>query len=345
MPSEAAFAFFSFKNIVTMSTDKRDFREESLRILELPEGTTDFEILSALQKQMAEWHPDNLKFTDGESRQKAEELFKKLNELRIGLKLQKEQEKVANGIVLYSEEKAKEEAQFSAIYEVLDLKVKLLDAQNRLDYFEKQYEYEKKNNESLEAQLKDKSNSELREKLDDIKLLYQPKKSYKAISWSSLLALLIFQTKHVKSFLAESLGIESFYSNGILMVLAFFLLGIYLYKKLQLCYIEELIGVFTNPLNADSIDKGKWITTRYNAREHVIEESDFYAAISSHMQKSILAKALFITQKEAIQHQIADAVITDLLNKQILSVSYVYNGNRIFKMNDSDRIVRMDTDV
>lgn len=328
-----------------MSTNKRDFRTESLSILELPEGTTDFDILSALQKQMAEWHPDNLKFTDSESRQKAEDYFKKLNELRIGLKLQKEQEKVSNGIVPYSEEAAKEESQFSAIYETLDLKVKLLDAQNRADYYEKQYEYEKKDNESLKAQLKEKSNSELQEKLDDIKHIYQPKKSYKAISGSSLLAVLIFQTKHVKNFMSESLGIDSIYSNTILLGLAFLLLGIYLYKKLQLYYIEELIGIFTNPLNIDSIDKGKWGTTRYDAKIHIIEESDFYAAISLHIKKSILAKILFVTQKETILHQIVDAVITDLLNKQILSVSCVYNGNRTFKFNDSGGFVRMEEGV
>lgn len=38
-------------------------------------------------------------------------------------------------------------------------------------------------------------------------------------------------------------------------------------------------------------------------------------------------------------------MITDLLNKQILSCYDVYNGNRMFKIMDSDRIVRMDKGV
>ena len=328
-----------------MDTNKIDFRKECLSILGLPDGTTDLDILSALQKQMAEWHPDNLKFTDEKSRQKAEEYFKKLNELRIGLKFQKEQEKVSNGIVPYSVETAKGESQFSAIYETLDLKVKLLDAQQLANNLETQYKYEQKSNESLKAQLKAKNNTEFKEKLDDIKNIYQPKNSYKKISGSSLLAVLIFQSKHVKNFLAETLGIESLYTNAILLGLAFLLLGIYLYKKMQLCHIEELIGTFTNPLNIGSIDKGKWLTTRFDVKAHIIEESDFYAAVNLHMQKSFAAKILFINQRETIQHQIVDAVITDLLNKQILSVSYIYNGNRTFKINDSDRIVRMDEGV
>lgn len=69
-------------------------------------------------------HPDKQKFTDDESKDKAAEYFKTLNELRQGLKLQKEHEKVNKGIVPYSEDQSKEESNFLAIYESLDLENK-----------------------------------------------------------------------------------------------------------------------------------------------------------------------------------------------------------------------------
>ena len=87
----------------------------------LLEGSPDTEIMSALQQQMAEWHPDKQKFSDDDSKTKATEYFKTLNELRQGLKLQKEHEKINNGIVPYSEDQSKEVFNFSAIYESLDL--------------------------------------------------------------------------------------------------------------------------------------------------------------------------------------------------------------------------------
>lgn len=89
----------------------------------LPEGSPDTEILSALQQQMAEWHPDKQKFTDDDPKTKATDYFKTLNELRQGLKLQKEHEKINNDIVPYSEDQSKEESNFSAIYESLDLEL------------------------------------------------------------------------------------------------------------------------------------------------------------------------------------------------------------------------------
>ena len=58
--------------------------------------------------------------------------------------------------------------------------------------------------------------------------------------------------------------------------------------------------------------------------------------------KMIKCQIIIISKKEIVLQQIADTVITDLLNKQVLSCYEVYNCNRTFKINDSDRIVRMD---
>lgn len=115
-----------------------------------------------------------------------------------------------------------------------------------------------------------------------------------------------------------------------------------MYKKLQLECIEELIGYFTNPRNTGYVDKGKWVTTLTNDKLHIIEEADFYFAIDFRIRKSWLLRTLFVSKKEIVLQQIADTVITDLLNKQVLSCYEVYNCNRTFKINDSDRIVRMD---
>lgn len=322
-----------------------DYRSKCLDILNLPKGTVDSDILSALQKQMAEWHPDKQKFTNEDSKAKTSKFFKELNELRQGLKLQKEQEKVNNGIVPYSDDRAKEESNFSAIYELLDLKVKLHDAREQAEKYESFYKQGQNVIDNLKQQLKVKANTELKEKIDDIRQIYRPKKSFKIASWSTLATILFFQTKQSKEFLSETLGINSIYTNVILICLTVFLLGICLYKKLQLWHIEELIGYFTNPCNINHVDKGKWITTKYTEKLHIIEESDFYFAIESRMQRSWLTKTLFVGKKEIMLQQIADTVITNLLNKQVLSCFYVYNGNRTFKINDSDRIVRMDEGV
>lgn len=41
-----------------------------MTLLGLPTGTVDSAILSTLQQQMAEWHPDKQKFTDDDSKAK-----------------------------------------------------------------------------------------------------------------------------------------------------------------------------------------------------------------------------------------------------------------------------------
>lgn len=328
-----------------MTKEKIDYRKKCLDLLGLPEGTVDSAILSALQAQMADWHPDKQKFTDYEMRRQAEEYFKTLNGLRQGLKSQKEQEKINNGIVQYSDDEVKEESSFSSIYEALDLKVKLLDAQEeiqRLEDANKRFETESLR---LKEQLKCKNASEFKEKVDDIKHLYQPKKSIKVAGWSALAAVLIYQCKLVKDLLQEILGVGEFWVNIVLIILTLILLFINIYKNIQVSYVEEVIGFFTNPCNIGNVDKGKIITTKYDEKLHIMEESDFYYAIDAYMQKSRLAKYLFIGKKESIRHQIVDAVITDLLNKQIMSAFCVFNGNRTFKINDYNGVVRMDEGV
>ena len=68
-----------------MDTKKRNYRAECLEVMNLPEGTPDSVILKNLQSLMAQWHPDRSNFTDNEARRKAEDYYKKLNELRQGL--------------------------------------------------------------------------------------------------------------------------------------------------------------------------------------------------------------------------------------------------------------------
>lgn len=322
-----------------------DYRSKCLTLLGLPKGIPDTDILSALQQQMAEWHPDKQKFTDDESKDKATEYFKTLNELRQGLKLQKDHEKVNNGIVSYSEDQSKEETNFLARYETLDLEVKLIEAKKRAETYEHLYKYSKDTIASLKQQLKVKVNTELKDKIDDIKQVYKPKKSFEIASWGTLATVIFFQTKQSKDSLSETLGINSLYTNVILIILTVFLLGACFYKKLQLRYVEELIGYFTNPRHIGYVDKGKWVTTKANDKLHIIEEADFYFAIDFRIHKSWLLRALFASKKEIVLQQIADTVITDLLNKQVLSCYEVYNCNRTFKINDSDRIVKMDEGV
>lgn len=62
-----------------MSNNTIDYRSKCLSLFGLPEGSPDIEILSALQQQMAEWHPDKQKFTDDDSKTKATDYFKTLN--------------------------------------------------------------------------------------------------------------------------------------------------------------------------------------------------------------------------------------------------------------------------
>lgn len=328
-----------------MNNLKIDYRKKCLELLGMPEGTVDSEILSALQTQMAEWHPDKQKFADYDMRSQAEEYFKMLNGLRQGLKLQKEQEKVSNGIVRYSEDKAKEESSFSAIYESLDLKVKLQKTQEQNEFLEDANKRAESDIAKLKEQLKHKRDSEFNEKLDDIKRLYQPKKSFKYFGCGALVAVLICQVKLVKSFLQETLGLGSLLVTIVLIILTILVLLMNLYKCLQVRFVEEKIGFFTNPCNIGNIDKGKIITTKYGEKLHILEESDFYFALDAQIQKSWMSKFLFIGQTESILHIVVDAIITDLLNKQIISASCVYNGNRTFKINDDSGVVKMDEGV
>lgn len=56
-----------------------------------------------------------------------------------GLKIQNEREKTENGLVSLSGGNSNEEAEFKSVYEVLDLKVQLYDAQTQLENVIRQY--------------------------------------------------------------------------------------------------------------------------------------------------------------------------------------------------------------
>lgn len=122
-----------------MDTKKRNYRAECLEVMNLPEGTPDSVILKNLQSLMAQWHPDRSNFTDNEARRKAEDYYKKLNELRQGLKIQNEREKTENGLVSLAGDNSNEEAEFKSVYEVLDLKVQLYEAQSQLENYKNLY--------------------------------------------------------------------------------------------------------------------------------------------------------------------------------------------------------------
>lgn len=104
--------------------------------------------------------------------------------------------------------------------------------------------------------------------------------------------------------------------------------------------IEELIGYFTNPNVIQSIDKNKYLYTKYEAKLHIFQESDFFEAVDLNIKKSIFKRCIFLGHVETIKRQVVDTLITDLLSKKIISISYVYDGVRTFKIEESDYVIR-----
>lgn len=321
---------------------KRDYRSECLSTLSLPEGTPDSVILKNLQAQLAKWHPDKNNFTDWDTRHQAEELYKNLNELRQGLKLQKEREKIENGIVAYSENSSKEENDFSSIYEVLDLKVQLYDAQMQIDRLSGLNESANNHVETLKKQLATKSHAEVKEKIEDIKHVYEPKSLYRNMSFGSLLLALTSQVGVVKQFLVRTLGFSNQCVLGCTIFLSCLFLLKYLYNALLFNLIEELIGYFTNPNTIKDLDNGKYLNLKIDSKIHVFEETDFFDAVDKKIVSSKLTRILLYGRIETIKRQIVDTVITDLLGKKIISISYVYEGVRTFKIEESDYVTHME---
>lgn len=184
-----------------MDTKKRNYRAECLDVMKLPEGTPDSVILKSLQSLMAQWHPDRSNFTDNEARRIAEDYYKKLNELRQGLKIQNEREKTENGLVSLSGDNSNEEAEFKSVYEVLDLKVQLYDAQTQLENVIRQYNDSQSQIENLNKELANKRNTETKDRMNDLKSEYKPRVLYRNISFGSLLLAVVSQIEVVKDFL------------------------------------------------------------------------------------------------------------------------------------------------
>ena len=324
-----------------MDTKKRNYRDECLEVMNLPVGTPDSVILKSLQSLMAQWHPDRNKFIDNEARRRAEDYYKKLNELRQGLKIQNEREKTENGLVSLSEDNCKEEADFKSVYEVLDLKVQLYEAQSQLENYKNLYNCSQSQVKDLKKQLAKKINTEAKDRMNDIKSEYKPRVLYRNISFGSLVLAVISQIGVVKDFFIYTLGFSNvwvFYCMTAIFVL--FLLN-YLHNVLLLRLIEELIGHFTNPKEIQSIDKGKYLYTKLETRLHIFQESDFFEAVDLDIKKSFFKRCIFFGHVETINRQVVDTVITDLLSKKIISISYVYDGVRTFKIEESDYVIRM----
>lgn len=324
-----------------MDTKKRNYRDECLEVMNLPVGTPDSVILKSLQSLMAQWHPDRNKFIDNEARRRAEDYYKKLNELRQGLKIQNEREKTENGLVSLSEDNCKEEADFKSVYEVLDLKVQLYEAQSQLENYKNLYNCSQSQVKDLKKQLAKKINTEAKDRMNDIKSEYKPRVLYRNLSFGSLVLAVISQIGVVKDFFIYTLGFSNvwvFYCMTAIFVL--FLLN-YLHNVLLLRLIEELIGHFTNPKEIQSIDKGKYLYTKLETRLHIFQESDFFEAVDLDIKKSLFKRCIFFGHVETIKRQVVDTVITDLLSKKIISISYVYDGVRTFKIEESDYVIRM----
>lgn len=321
---------------------KHDYRLECLELLSLPDGTPDSVILKNLQSQLAKWHPDKNNFTDLETRHQAEDKYKKLNELRQGLKLQKEREKIENGIVVCSENSSKEDNEFISIYEVLDLKIKLNDAKSQIEKLKDLYDSAIEQTENLKKQLAYKNHSEVKEKIEDIKHIYKPKSLYRNISFGSLLLALTSQVGFIRNFLLETLGLTNGYVLSFSVLLACLFLLKYLYNLIALRLVEEMIGYFTNPNTIKYMDKGKYLSLMFEKKIHVFEETDFFDAVENRIKSSKLIRLMFYGHKETIKRQIVDTIITDLFGKKIISMSYVYEGGRTFKIEESDYVTHMD---
>ena len=224
--------------------------------------------------------------------------------------------------------------------EVLDLKVQLYDAQTQLENVIRQYNSSQSQIENLKKELANKRNTETRDRMNDLKTKYKPRVLYRNISFGSLLLAVVSQIGVVKDFLINTLGFSNnwvFSCTTAIFVL--FLLN-YLHNILLLRIIEELIGYFTNPNVIQSIDKNKYLYTKYEAKLHIFQESDFFEAVDLNIKKSIFKRCIFFGHVETIKRQVVDTLITDLLSKKIISISYVYDGVRTFKIEESDYVIR-----
>ncbi len=320
---------------------KHDYRLDCLEVLGLPEGTPDTVILKNLQVQLGKWHPDKNNFTDEETCHQAEEQYKKLNELRQGLKIQNEREKIENGIVAYTEDSSKEESEFASIYEILDLKVQLYDANAQIEKLKYSYDSVNNQNETLRKQLVVKSHTEVKDKIEDLKHVYKPKSLYRNMSFGSLLLALTSQVGVIRQFLVETLGLSNVYVLGCTILMTILFLLKYQYNTLVFRQIEEKIGYFTNPKTIKGLDNSKYLHLKYGSKIHVFEETDFFDAVEMKINASKFTKILFLGYIETVKRQIVDTVITDLLSKKIISLSCVYDGVRTFKIEDSDLVTYM----
>lgn len=186
-----------------------------------------------------------------------------------------------------------------------------------------------------------KNHTEVKYKIEDLKHVYKPKSLYRNVSFGSLLLALTSQIGVIRNFLVETLGISNVYVLGCTIILFCLFLFKYLHTIFVLRLIEELIGYFANPKTIKGLDNGKYLYLKSDSKIHIFEETDFFDAVEKKIKSSKLTCILFWGHTATIIRQIADTVITDLLGKKIISMSYVYNGGRTFKIEESDYVTHM----
>ena len=231
---------------------------------------------------------------------------------------------------------------FASIYEVLDLNVQLYDAKEQIESLKNLYNSANSQVESYKEQLASKIQTEVKDKIENLKNVYEPKSLYKNMSFGSLLLALTSQVGVVKQFLVGTLGFSNQYVLVCTIFLSCLFLFKYLYNVLLFSLIEELIGYFTNPNTIKYLDNGKYLNFKSDSKIHIFEETDFFDAVDKRIESSKLTGILLYGHVEKIKRQIVDTVITDLLGKKIISISYVYEGVRTFKIEESDYVTHMD---
>lgn len=268
------------------------------------------ELYKALKQRMISVHPD--KYNDQKAKKDAENKFKELHNLYDCLGRYIQQQLAENVPILKSEDgeiteffniqkdnvKEDEIERLKNTNEILKLRISSLEAEK----------------EELDKQIEELKNKKIQSIHDEIKEIYTPRKTWKAIGIISVITSLLSLFPVIKR-LAEEMGVDSILILFIIQSIAVITLLNWLRIAIINKVIESIEYKVLNAANINDVFNIRKLRAKYNSY-YYFDEKDVVTYIRSKIKG--LASIIFWGTKEKIVKVLTDDIIIQFDKKKLI---------------------------
>lgn len=310
-----------------------DIKNQIKKELNLEEDIEDAELFELLRHARVAKHPD--KFRDDDAKKKAEEEFKKFNDLFNKFRKYLDNKKASmsiNDLAIYDDQIAeisRLDKLAIAEDEIFALKSKIKELEIDITSKDLEIEQLQQHNSILSAQ-------QFKDNISGLDNIYKPKMRTKVAGIISLFVLVLSNIAIVKKYLTQIMTLSDDVLNWIfIIILSLSLLSIiYTYicnHRLKMLYSRFSSLSILKDINITEHRK-KW----GYGMDRYITETDIEEFISSKIEASIVDKILFISKRDIIQNELKNYVITELTTKKIATYGDPNMINRKFMLTSNE---------